>query len=293
PRTSKDSVMAQVKQDLIDAQDSLSENYVTAGRVRVNKFAAKAMLARVYLYNQEWAKAEETASELIDNTTYLLESDCDNVFSESSHEAIFQLLQVAPGTGTAEGIAYIPQDPTIIPDYYLSDTLLHAFETDDQRKMKWLNKNVVSVDGVDVDYYYPFKYKTGYAAPYPENIMVLRLAEQYLIRAEARAQLNNLTGANSGESDLNTIRARAGLLPTTAVTKEELLSAIEHENQIEFFCEWGHRWFDLRRTGRINEVMEGITPLKGGTWSSNWSVYPIPFYEIKLNPFLTQNAGYN
>ncbi len=82
--------------------------------------------------------------------------------------------------------------------------------------------------------------------------MVLRLAEQYLIRAEARAQQNNLSGA---QDDLNTIRARAGLDNTAANTQTSLLAAVMHERQVEFFCEGGQRWFDLTRTGQANAVL--------------------------------------
>ena len=118
--------------------------------------------------------------------------------------------------------------------------------------------------------------------------MVLRFAELYLIRAEARAQQNKLTGANSAASDINVIRTRAGLSNTTATTQAALLLAVEKERQVELFTEWGHRWFDLRRTGRIDAVLSAVKP----TWKPTAALFPIPYLEIQRNPLLTQNNGY-
>jgi hypothetical protein len=115
------------------------------------------------------------------------------------------------------------------------------------------------------------------------------LAEQFLIRAEARAKQNNkLIGSNSAESDINVIRNRAGLLNTSAATQEELLSEIERERRVELFVEWGHRWLDLKRSGRASAVLSLIKPL----WDDTDVLYPIPYSERLLNPKLTQNFGY-
>jgi hypothetical protein len=117
--------------------------------------------------------------------------------------------------------------------------------------------------------------------------MVLRLAEQYLIRAEARAQQNNLAGA---KDDVDAVRLRAGLpvLPDN-LNRDEMLLAIEQERRIELFSEWGHRWFDLKRTGRALAV---LSPLKAGITATDL-LYPIPLDALKTNPNLVQNPGYN
>ncbi len=73
-----------------------------------------------------------------------------------------------------------------------------------------------------------------------ENIVMLRLAEQFLIRAEARAVLNDLNGALA---DLNFVRTRAGLPASAATTKPEILGAIQRERRVELFIESGHRYF--------------------------------------------------
>jgi len=121
---------------------------------------------------------------------------------------------------------------------------------------------------------------------------VFRLAEQYLIRAEAKAQQG--TDMIGAAADLNVIRNRAGLANTTASTHDDLLAAVAHERQIELFAEWGHRWFDLKRTGQVDAVMSAVTPQKNpsGTWKTYQQLYPVPQSEISKNPFLKQNAGY-
>ena len=115
---------------------------------------------------------------------------------------------------------------------------------------------------------------------------MFRLAEQYLIRAEARAEQGDLTGA---ATDLNAIRSRAGLGATTASNQINLLAAILHERQVELCFEEGFRWFDLKRTGTIDAVLGTVKP----TYKPYAALYPIPFTQTQLNPFLTQNPGYN
>ncbi|MCK9305851.1 MAG: RagB/SusD family nutrient uptake outer membrane protein, partial [Bacteroidales bacterium] len=122
-----------------------------------------------------------------------------------------------------------------------------------------------------------------------ENSTVFRLAEQYLIRAEARAQQNKLDLAIA---DVDAIRARAGLplIENTnpGIGKAALLDAIMQERRVELFTEWGHRWFDLKRTGKAVAVLSAI---KTG-FSANDLLYPIPASELNKDPFLEQNPGY-
>jgi hypothetical protein len=95
-------------------------------------------------------------------------------------------------------------------------------------------------------------------------------------------------------ADLNAVRSRAGLPATTASDQGGLVSAVLTERQLELFTEFGHRWFDLRRTGNIDAVMGVVTPLKGGgSWNTNKQLLPLPAIEIALDPNLSQNQGYN
>jgi len=112
------------------------------------------------------------------------------------------------------------------------------------------------------------------------------LAEQYLIRAEARTNLGNINGA---QEDLNIIRNRAGLDNTTASTPSELLIAILKERYVELFTEHGHRWFDLKRMGFADDI---LSPIKEH-WQTTDILLPIPETELQMNSNLKpQNSGY-
>jgi hypothetical protein len=281
-RTPVADVYRQVIADLREARGLLPEAYYTAGRNRPNRWVAAALLARVYLYTQDWQKAEEEASAVIASGLYRLEP-LNQVFLSASNEAIWQLSPVISGFNTAEGNAFIPASATIKPTYVITSSLLHAFETGDKRRQEWLRANTVSGQS----FYYPFKYKvkTG-GAPYAEHNVVLRLAELYLIRAEARAHGNHLPDA---KSDLDLVRTRAGLSQSNAASQVSLLAAIGQERRVEFFAEWGHRWFDLIRTQRADTVLGSE---KSPWWQPHDKLYPIVQEDILRNPLLTQNQGY-
>jgi hypothetical protein len=160
---------------------------------------------------------------------------------------------------------------------------VNAFESGDRRFTSW-----VGVDNYQgTTYYYLSKYKnsTTNTTATGEYCTYMRLAEQYLIRAEAMAQQNNLSGAIA---DINVIRNRAGLPNTKAATQADILLAVEQERRIELFAEYGHRWNDLRRTGRADAVLGAS---KTG-WTKDAALYPIPKTEIINNKNLTQNPGY-
>jgi hypothetical protein len=126
--------------------------------------------------------------------------------------------------------------------------------------------------------------------PVSEYIMVMRLAEQYLIRSEARVQQGKLELAIE---DLNLIRSRAKLANKSGNNKSDILTDILHERKVELFTEWGHRWFDLKRTENLDDIMKIVTPTKGGVWRRESALLPIPASEILINSNLLQNPGYN
>ncbi|OQP58976.1 RagB/SusD family nutrient uptake outer membrane protein [Niastella populi] len=291
-RTEIHRIYDQIISDLQDAQHLLT--YFTSvdkpyQRVRANSFAASALLARAYLYKKDWAAAEKAATQLIESHYYNLESNVLQVFLSDSKEAILQFL---PFTiyNSAEGATFIPQTGKP-PTFNIHRSLLNAFETNDKRR-EWVNNTTYNGS----KYYYPYKYKQNNGAPYTEYNMVLRLAEQYLIRAEARIMQNNLTGA---AIDLNKIRTRSGLAPIAGFSSEHAaMLALEQERRIELFAEWGHRWFDLNRfeahtlpgnfVNRADEVLDTFKP----EWETTALQWPIPGKEVNLNPALIQNKGY-
>jgi hypothetical protein len=286
-RTPKSQVYDQIVTDLKDAQVLLSKDYSFSAdeKIRANKLVATAFLARVFLYRKEWANAEAQASAVINSGSYTLENNLNNVFLKNSSETILQFQPSRTFYPYAVTEANAIQG---FPVYYLTPKLITAFEISDQRKIAWTKSTTVNGSTIFLPYKYKVRQGTN-GGNISEYYMVLRFAEQFLIRAEARAQQNNISDA---QSDINTIRNRAfGISnPTIANDQSSLLTAIEKERQVELFCEWGHRWFDLIRTNRADAVLGAI---KGSNWQLTDQLYPIPLSELRRNPNLTQNPGYN
>ena len=281
PREATKNIYDQLKMDLLSAFNTLKATYPTQGRARINKWVACALLARVYLYTEDWNNANLYSNKLIESGQYSLNNSLENVFRDiQSNETIWQLIR--DNSNTSDGATFIPPSTTIKPVYILLPSLLTAFGLSDKRKTAWVSKNSVS----GIDYYFPYKYKSRTAAQPREYNVILRLAEQYLIRAEAKAHLNDFGGAIA---DLNLIRIRAGLPALQSLTKQQLLEAIMKERQLEFFCEMGHRWFDLKRTGMADSILSSV---KGENWQKTDALFPIPQTELDRNPNLVQNPGY-
>ncbi len=290
PRTSEIQIYEQIISDLKDAEQLMDEAYQSNLRARPNKWAATALLSRVYLYLGNWAKAESESTSVINSSLYAFETDLSKTFLNSSKEAIWELTRETQNT--AEGALFIPASATARPTFTLSPSMLNQFEYGDLRRSSWIRSVTVGMQ----TYNYPYKYKIRTGSIVTEDLIILRISEQYLIRAEARAQQDE---RNEAILDLNRIRSRSRALPTAAVpnpvpdlpgtlSKSDILIAVAKERQTELFSEWGHRWFDLKRTGQLDAVLTG---LKNG-WQSHAALYPIPRLETQYNVFLTQNTGY-
>jgi hypothetical protein len=295
-RSPTSQVWDQIKTDLKEADNLMTDNFpdklltgASTERIRPTKWAAEALLSRVYLYTSNYADAEVTSSLVIANKTLFAMTDVNSTFKKNNPEAIWQLQPVNTGWNTEDARTFIitSTGPNGSHPVYLSNWLLNEFETGDFRQASWTNSVTV---GANV-YVYPFKYLSAKLNdPVTEYNNVLRLAEQFLIRSEARVQLGKTDDAIA---DLDVIRNRAGLPNYNGATDQTTLrAALLHENQVEFFSEWGHRWLDLKRTAHVNTVMAAITPLKGGVWSANWQLYPITADELRKTPGLLQNPGY-
>lgn len=286
----------QLAQSMLPAAYSNGYGAATTSRVRPNKAAATALLARVYLYAGDWENAEMQAAEVIGDNRYDTVA-LNSVFLANSKETIWAITQRQPARSFEYAIynngmpATInpPQGPHSFSVFVAVNTpLLNAFEPGDRRYAEWLRTSTVLASGANaaVVWHFPAKYKSS--ANNVEFQIPLRLAEQYLIRAEARA----MQGKSNAADDLNTIRKRAGLAPVYPGTKPALLTAIAKERQIELFSEHGHRFFDLKRTGKLDEVMNITAPAKPTVWQSYMALWPIPQNDILSNPNLTPNPGY-
>lgn len=286
-RDTKAVVYEQIVNDLEDALDLLQDTYTTGDRTQITRAAALSLMARVQLYLQNWSEAVTYSTQIIDQGQYEILEDLDQVFLANSRAAIWQLSPEGRGDGTTntnEGSTFI-----IHPVFYflaqfkLEPSFVTSFDSEDRRLEHW-----IELDS-GTGFHYPHKYKVQMSTEdNSEYSMVLRLAEQYLIRAEAKAMMDDLSGAIQ---DLDVIRVRAGI-PSIAETnpdigKTELLDLIIEERNKELFTEWGHHWLDLKRTGRAQNVFG-----ESDTWENTDVFYPIPEAERVKNPNLTQNNGY-
>ncbi len=276
-------VYNQIIADLLEAKELLPETYTSTQRIRPNKYTVSALLARVFLYTENWQLAENESNAIINKTAfYQWQDNLDLVFLKDSPSTIWQLHPGVAGLNTMEGRTFIftSAQPNIEA---ISPELFHAFEAGDQRKNQWLG----SVnDGTDT-YYFPFKYKLDTnSGTSQEYSIIFRLEEQYLIRAEARIHLGKLAEA---KNDINKIRQRATLANTTASTSEELSQAVLQERRVELFTEFGHRWFDLKRTGKADTILSVIK----SAWKDRDNLLPLPASELLANShLLPQNQGY-
>jgi hypothetical protein len=290
-RSTVEQVYAQVISDLQNAIAKLPTQNVT----RASKYSAEAMLARVYLQQGNYIAARAAANDVIANSGARLQGTVAAVFANrNSSESLFEIQQNDQNNaGTSnDGLAtyfagYSPNgDQGILygrGDVSIATAFAGLYEDSDVRGPDTLSaiqtsKLIYTSDGnTRVGRYRTIKWRT-----YGQNIPVVRLAEMYLIRAEADVRAGNTTQATD---DVNLIRARSGASPLTTVTLDDVLL----ERQLELAFE-GFRIHDLKRTNGI--VIPATGSAAAVPASDRRFVLPIPQREINNNPNLTQNAGY-
>lgn len=270
-RSTLDQTYDQVLADLIQAEELLPEDANT--RNRAQKSAARALRSRLHLYRKQWADAETYATKVISNTKYTLVKPYKTFFTApfQSPESVLELAYSSNDRNSYWNLWYPSSSGgqfTLKP----SDALVAKLNNP---TIGGSRKTLIAGTGTTV---YGVLYNTTSTSTDPSYL--IRIAELYLIRAEARAHQNKLEDA---AADLNAIRTRADVGNTTASTQGDLLLAIEAENGIEFAFE-AHRWFDLVRTERAGVVL-GIT-------NKNFWLFPIPYSDVQSDPDVTQNPGY-
>lgn len=269
-RATAQEVWAQIAEDLEEAATLLPTGRANG---RATQGAANALLARVYLEDGKYAQARDKATLVINSPNYRLNTNyADNWKVKNSQESIFELNFTANSSNSA-AFWFFPQALGGRLGFAPTAALNTAFAAGDTRKAV-----TICLSGAQR---YGCKYTR--IAVGDDNIIVLRLAEMYLIRAEANARLG--ASAATVLADVNIVRARAGLAaldPAVVSTQAALLAAVLAERRFEFVME-GHRFFDLRRHGVAPTVLSIAT---------NRLVFPIPQADRDVNPNLTQNPGY-
>ena len=272
------AVYDQIIADLTSAESALGASG-SANATRITGYTAKALLARVNLYAGNYSAAETYATEIINSGEFAL-GDYAGLFGDAvgGSEAIFVLSFTTEDSNNLSFFAR-PNGAGGRYEYGPSGTYTAAFNAEDER----VSANILNIAGNSI----LGKYHTIEGN---DDVIIVRLAEMYLIRAEARGMQDDYAGA---AEDLNTIQRRAyGDDITVAQTydyaaadvnsDETLLDAVLYQRGIELAQE-GHRWHDLNRTGRSTAVF-GI--------DEEMTLWPIPQRDINSNPNLEQNPGY-
>jgi hypothetical protein len=261
-KSSEEEVWKLILEDINFAVANLA---VTNGNGRANKNVALALKARVHAVRNEAA-----ASEVINSKrhTLLTTANYQNIWlSQNSTEAIWELQFDINNTNSVT-FWYYPTANGGRNEFTSSNSLRDAHEAGDVRR-------VVNVSTAPANKTIKYTRVNGI-----DNVLLIRLAEMHLIRAEAYANLNRTA---ESLTELNAIRKRAGLSDATETTTAGLVNAILKERRVEFAHE-GLRWLDLRRTGRWNAT--GLTE----DFRSRW---PIPQREVQTSAgLITQNTGY-
>ncbi len=271
---------AQVEADLLKAETAL---LVSADRSTASKSAARALLCRLYLYTGNSAKVLTYANLVITDANYTLLPNYLDIFAgKLTTESILELnFNSTDQSGMRTW--YFPTSKGGRGDL-CAHTSFYQFAT----------ANIKDIRGTLFAYeptakvYYPTKYnKAGNI----DNAHILRMAEMYLNRAEAKANTDDLSGALT---DLNLVRKRAGIADTTAATKATVLSAIWKERNLEFAFE-GHRFFDLVRTGQALTALVNVERKNGAAVTldiAGRQVFPFPSFEVDANNKILQNEAY-
>lgn len=273
-RSTVEQTYQQVIDDLNLAEDLLS---VTTDRFALTKKTVWALKARYYLYRKNWEKAREYATLLIDDqSNYELIAPYYAFFKNDvtgTKESVFELFYSTnePNTHRAQ---WQPQTNGGTRQWAPSEPLIALLTN---ASTAGARSALIAKDNQN-RWYGDLYYRSTGADP----TYVIRIAELYLIRAEAYAELEEY---NLALADLNKIRKRA-LLPDLllSTSKSDLLLWIENERRLEFAFE-AHRWFDLVRTGRAQQVL--------GINESFRLLLPIPYSQVLADPALKQNPGYS
>ncbi|TDW96576.1 RagB/SusD family nutrient uptake outer membrane protein [Dinghuibacter silviterrae] len=316
PRDSVSTVYAQIETDLKFADSVLPVAPYNGEYGRATKGAADALLAKTYAQSGDYTDCLSFCNKVINGGAYSLVPNFANLWglaNKNNAESIFEVQFTGTGTPYAnwgvELFAYVSSDGwpkrdigawDLVRTFKAAGDTLVRYKTTFNWQIANASFNMPS-GAWNADSVIPFMHKypdpSGFNSP--DNIVVLRLADIILLAAEANNQLNN-TAAAIGE--LNQIRSRAGLPPTTAGTQATLGPAILLERRLELVDECS-RWNDLLRAdanGYLNvvDLMNSQTDVYGNNLNYNVAadkhqyLFPVPLQDLQLNKNLTQNPGY-
>ncbi|AWW28873.1 RagB/SusD family nutrient uptake outer membrane protein [Echinicola strongylocentroti] len=286
-RTDAETILDQIEEDLLFAAEHCRASFGgERDRNLITQGGANALLVQLYMWRGDYTSAVAAAEKVLDNSLYSLVSisDWSKIFTQGySNESIFEIGYNEVQTNSLRVLYALGSDSNFFP----SESFRNSFEEGDQRQE--LIYDVTSAQPRKIWKFFGEGFNDESPDPSANNIVMVRLADIILLKAEAHNQLGEVDEALTL---LNTIRNRAGLeslsLSSADAQYGDLEAAILHERLIEL-CYEGHRWFDLMRTGKAMEVMGPINGLSEG---ANL-VWPIHQDAINRNPNLVQNEFYN
>ncbi|SEQ75694.1 RagB/SusD family nutrient uptake outer membrane protein [Pedobacter rhizosphaerae] len=288
-RSTLSQVHAQVVQDLNEAIPALPPSYSDAAetRGRATKGAAYALLSRLYIYREEWAKAESAARSTLAQGIY---DTAPNYafYSGNTSEDVFTIQNSAIDNGrTGSGGWASYYNPAALAgrgDAPFSQDLINAYNTEPTDRRFALKISGNAADGLP----HFFTTKFPDAVNNSDNSPVIRTTEVYLNLAEALARQNTTPNAEAVTILNNRIRNRAGLLPKVVATQQALIDALLIERRKELAFE-GHSRMDLLRN---RQPLRAANP--AAAFGGAKTILPIPQREIDNNPGLQgqQNQGY-
>ncbi|MRR23600.1 RagB/SusD family nutrient uptake outer membrane protein, partial [bacterium] len=278
-RTPAATVLEQLEADVTEAAALLEDDYRDADRIYINRKAAQLLLARIYVHSGKWSLAEQTAETILESPLYEFQAVISEVFHKSGRHILWQLMPENEGDVTSEASFYYFSG-AMPGAYTLTEDLVNSFSDDDLRKQEWIAEVIYN----GFTWYRASKYK-NLSVNTDEYSVIFRLEEVYFIMAEALARQGRIEEALPW---LNATRERAGLTAFTSLSGEDFFNELLAEKRREFFTEFGHRFFDLKRLGRLDD----LTALKIN-WEDYMQVWPLPRDEMLLNQNLSpQNSGY-
>jgi starch-binding outer membrane protein, SusD/RagB family len=287
-RNTVDECYTQIIEDLTSAKNLLPEN----NGFWADTYAASAMLARVYLQQGKFVEAAAEANRVIESGKYQLMPAPKKAFNNTSNSAedIFALQNNLTSNSIWLTERYASLNGMGRGDYQMGTSFFGIFESTDlrgqiqentQASFTWENINsmyYIGVGSIRNGGINTAKYSNYYAA-----IPVIRLAEMYLIRAEANSRLiasgSTTTGPNTPLQDINLLRSRAQVPPISGVLTMEQIMAERYRE----LCWEGHRLHDLKRW----QMNVGALPFNAGNL-----ILPVPRQEMEINPLLEQNSFY-
>ena len=316
PRATSKAVYDQILLDIAQAKTLLAAVPGVAGSTRFTKDAATALEARVRLHIQDWAGAKTAADAVIATSTYPLintQAEFNSMWTNDlGKEVIFQVQETAPnelGNTNSIYLGFIPTSGYYTPDFIPSQWVVDMYDNADIRKATYFAQKTLSIQGGTYPgIYLVTKYPgnpslfTGATTNYQQKAKVFRVAELYLISAEAAVR-SGAAGEAASLTTLNLLRVARGVSALSGLTGTSLFQAVKDERFRELAFE-GFRLDDLKRwhEGFQRRDPQNISILNtvGGTPTltiaadDNKFVWGIPANDITINPSLKgqQNPGW-